>query len=89
MNIINQSVARTASGTAVEFVGEGGDKISVLLAGGDTLSSDTLAIDKAKAIMVQVATFGIEFDDTDAETFEPIVQHDNEASTSRTYSPID
>ncbi len=90
MHIINQSVARTASGTAVEFVGEGGEKISVFLTSTNMPPSDALAIDKAKAAMVQVATFETEFDDTRAETAgEPIVQQHQEASTSRTYSPID
>jgi hypothetical protein len=39
--------------------------------------------------MVQVATFGSELDDTEAQTNDepPVQQH--EASTSRTYSPID
>ncbi|KQV80496.1 hypothetical protein [Rhizobium sp. Root1220] len=62
MQIIKQTITRTASGTAVEFIGEGEEKISVLFTDTNASPSDTLAVDKAKAIMVQVATFGTRFD---------------------------
>jgi hypothetical protein len=90
MHILNQSVTRTASGTAVEFVGKGGEKISVLLTSTNTMPSDVLAIEKAKATMVQVATFGAKSDETEAESLSHhVVIEQQDAGTSRTYSPID
>lgn len=78
MNIVGQQVLSDAGGIkTVEWVAEGGDVISVRLQSStDNLSVDD-AVTKAKALMVQVATFGeVENDDADEvdATGSPAVQ---------------
>lgn len=45
------------AGVVVDFFGEGGDLVQVQFAHGDIIPDDQGAIAKAKAILVQVATF--------------------------------
>lgn len=82
MEVISKQVREEKSSVTVEFVGEGGDVVSVQLKKDeDGMLTPLNAEEKAKAIMVQIATF-----DTDAadeahisETFrsteEPDIEH--------------
>jgi hypothetical protein len=51
----------------VLFCGEGGDCVTVDMAGGDG-ESDDAALERAKAILVQTATFGMAANDYDAKS---------------------
>ncbi|NLR97029.1 hypothetical protein HGP17_09290 [Rhizobium sp. P38BS-XIX] len=62
---MNIEVDRAVNGmVAVEFQGEGGEVVAVKIAA--TAVDDATAIDRAKAIMVQLATFG-DFDPAQGE----------------------
>jgi hypothetical protein len=90
MQIINQTVSSTLSGIDVKFIGEGGETISVHFAqtGGGAIADDE-AIEKAKSVMVQVATFGQDFSNDPVEEDSRDIAEQVEGSTSRTFSPID
>ncbi|MBB3980216.1 hypothetical protein GGQ64_005469 [Rhizobium azooxidifex] len=74
MEVISKQVREEKSSLTVEFVGEGGDVVSVQLKKDeDGILTPLNAEEKAKAIMVQIATF-----DTDGAD----VAHTSEASRS-------
>lgn len=52
----------------VIFYGEGGDCVTVDMANVDGTDGDTAALDRAKAIIIQTATFGLAANDYDARS---------------------
>jgi hypothetical protein len=66
MEIIGKQVHEEKSGVTVEFVGEGGDVVSVHMKKDERGSLNRMnAEDKAKAVMVQIATFDTNPEDDD------------------------
>lgn len=69
MQLIGTNVSNLHEGTiTVEFVGEGNELVSVrMVAGGDI--EDNTAVRRARALMVQIATFGegVEADSGDGD----------------------
>lgn len=69
MEVVNTNVAEQSDGTVkVEFNGEGGESIVVQMAAAGHFE-EAAALQRAKELMVQVATFGIaveQFTDTAA-----------------------
>ena len=65
MEIVGKQVHEEKSGVTVEFVGEGGDVVSVDMKNDEDGNLNRLnAEEKAKAVMVQIATFGTDVDET-------------------------
>lgn len=66
MEIIRKHVHEEKSSVTVEFDGEGGDVVSLHMKKHDGGSLNRLnAEDKAKAVMVQIATFNLDPERTD------------------------
>jgi hypothetical protein len=66
MEIIGKQVHEEKSGVTVEFIGEGGDIVSVHMKKDEGGSLNRMnAEDKAKAVMVQIATFDTDPEDDD------------------------
>ena len=66
MEVIGKQVHEEKSAVTVEFVGEGGDIVSVHMKKDEGGSLNRLnAEDKAKAVMVQIATFDTDLEDDD------------------------
>lgn len=59
MELIDTRVLHQAGADWVEFHGEGGESVRVTLAAGDRNRTDDETINAAKAVLVQVATFGM------------------------------
>ncbi len=91
MKTVDQTVAATLTGIAVNFVGEGGESISVHLNQTDRGLTDTQAIEKAKSVMMEVATFPLEPNENTIEAApqSPDIGEQDESATSRSFSPID
>ena len=60
MEVVDTHVFRVGDAHLVEFQGEGGEQIRVTLAAGTYPVSDDELVESAKAVLVQVATFGVE-----------------------------
>jgi hypothetical protein len=69
MEVIGKKVHDEKSGVTVEFVGEGGDIISVHMKKNEDGNLNRLNTEeKAKAVMVQIATFDTEVEEDEAST---------------------
>ncbi|KRB23842.1 hypothetical protein ASD99_29610 [Mesorhizobium sp. Root695] len=66
MEVVDTRVVQGGNSHLVEFQGEGGEQVRVTLASGTYPISDQELIESAKAMLVQVATFG-----TDLQTSQP------------------
>jgi hypothetical protein len=71
MEVIGKQIHEEERGVTVEFVGEGGDVVSVHMKKDDDGNLNRLnAEQKAKAVMVQIATFNTDADGASAEADE-------------------
>lgn len=71
MQIVRTEVAKATAldgqqALRVIFCGEGGECVTVDMANGDGTDGDPAALDRAKAILIQTATFGLAANDYDA-----------------------
>ncbi|WP_431323322.1 hypothetical protein [Rhizobium sp. YTU87027] len=82
MQLIATHVGTVTDGKlSVEFVGEGGELVSVRMITDDDSLDDANAVRRAKEILVQLTSFGAEFDDASqqrrSDLFEdPTLQDD-------------
>ncbi|WP_025662114.1 hypothetical protein [Rhizobium sp. IBUN] len=68
MQLLETHVGSVVDGKlTVEFVGEGGELVSVRMATDDRSLGGDSAVRRAKEVLVQLTAFG-----TDATTFEPV-----------------
>ncbi|MCV3210000.1 hypothetical protein OHD62_19345 [Mesorhizobium sp. YC-39] len=58
MELMNTVVRRDISGNVVEFLGEGGEAVSVTIAPGYEGKADNELVETAKQMMVQIVAFG-------------------------------
>jgi len=88
MEIIGKQVYEEKSGVTVEFIGEGGDVVSVHMNKDEGGTVNRLkAEEKAKAVMVQIATFDTEVGETDNTSAEAV--DDKEPSSFGTAPAVD
>ncbi len=88
MEIIGKQVHEEKSGVTVEFVGEGGDVVSVHMKKDEDGNLNRLnAEEKAKAVMVQIATFGTDVEETDNTSADAVT--DKEPSSFETAPAVD
>ncbi|CAN7701491.1 hypothetical protein LJR098_002510 [Rhizobium sp. LjRoot98] len=90
MEIVGKKVHEENSGVTVEFVGEGGDVVSVHMKNDENGNLNRLnAEEKAKAVMVQIATFDTDLEEASeasAESNEQPSQSAHTASVPATYA---
>jgi hypothetical protein len=90
MEIVDKQVHEEKNGVTVEFVGEGGDVVSVHMKKDENGHLNRLnAEEKAKAVMVQIATFDTDVAQTGEPSSESGADDHSELDSSESASPIE
>lgn len=90
MEIVDKQVHEVKNGVTVEFVGEGGDVVSVHMKKDENGHLNRLnAEEKAKAVMVQIATFDTDVAQTGEHSSESGADDHSELDSSESASPIE